>query len=732
MDATLMEHQKLGLSWLRKMEEGSNKGGILADDMGLGKTVQALALILARPSDDSLRKTTLIIAPVALMKQWEKEIKTKVKTHHQLKVHVYHGAGKKCNFNRLRQNDVVLTTFGTLGAEFKKKKELVNRMAGQQAENLAALEELPLVGEKCKWYRVIIDEAQCIKNKSTLNAQAAMELQSIHRLCMTGTPMMNSVDELYSLIKFLRIGPYDEWSEFNLHFARPIKSTNNSERTKQNAMKKLQALLKAILLRRTKSSLIDGKPIITIPPKHVHQVQVTFSTPELELYKALESKTQVTFNRYLRQNSVQNNYANILVLLLRLRQMCCHPHLINDLSINTSVKDIPENDLKAMAAQLGDDVVARLKGHEGEGFECPVCYDGVTNPTIFIPCGHNTCSECFTKLVDPQRAIQAGDERAQPRCPECRNDIRHDRITDFQHFIKVHMPEKDDDANSGDDEDGDSSSDSDESEDDEDETLGGFIVDDEDEGVTDNDQGDADESKVQKPKGKGKKSKGKGKAKEANSGKSLKFKKTLPQLKKESMRNKAAKDKYLRRLKADWITSAKINKTVEVLQEIEDNDPSEKTIVFSQFTSLLDLLEVPLSEKNVRYQRYDGSMKASDRVDAVNTFMETTTCKLMLISLKAGNAGLNLNKASHVIILDPFWNPYIEEQAVDRAHRMMQKREVHVHRLLVPGTVEDRILELQERKREMISMALDETAAKGIARLGRRELGFLFGVNTLD
>jgi len=75
--------------------------------------------------------------------------------------------------------------------------------------------EYPKRIDLTSYYSVIIDEAQCIKNKSTLNAQAAMELQSMYRFCMTGTPMMNSVDELYSLIKFLRIGPYNEWSQFN-------------------------------------------------------------------------------------------------------------------------------------------------------------------------------------------------------------------------------------------------------------------------------------------------------------------------------------------------------------------------------------------------------------------------------------------------------------------------------------------------------------------------------------
>lgn len=94
----------------------------------------------------------------------------------------------------------------------------------------------------------------------------------------------------------------------------------------------------------------------------------------------------------------------------------------------------------------------------------------------------------------------------------------------------------------------------------------------------------------------------------------------------------------------------------------------------------------------------------------------------------AGNAGLNLVAASRVIILDPFWNPYIEMQAIDRAYRIGQLKPVEVHRILVKGTVEDRILELQERKRALVDAALDEGASKELARLGPQQLAFLFGV----
>ena len=136
--------------------------------------------------------------------------------------------------------------------------------------------------------------------------------------------------------------------------------------------------------------------------------------------------------------------------------------------------------------------------------------------------------------------------------------------------------------------------------------------------------------------------KGKGKATETKAPK-----KTLAQLKKEGMRNIKARKRYLKRLNKDWIPSAKTEKVIELLREIQARkDPvtkqCEKTIIFSQFTSLLDLLEVPIAAENWNYSRYDGSMSATARNDAVADFMGKRDCKVMLVSLKAGNAGLNL------------------------------------------------------------------------------------------
>lgn len=185
----------------------------------------------------------------------------------------------------------------------------------------------------------------------------------------------------------------------------------------------------------------------------------------------------------------------------------------------------------------------------------------------------------------------------------------------------------------------------------------------------------------------------------------------------------------MEKVRKDYIPSAKIEKTMEIIKGVMDAAEGEKIIIFSQWTSLLDLLEIDVDGKGYGYRRYDGSMNAKQRGDAVEDFKSKASVRMMLVSLKAGNAGLNLNVASQVIILDPFWNPYIEEQAIDRAHRLGQTRPVHVHRILVEETVEDRILALQDKKRAVISEALDEKASKGVSRLSPQELAYLFGIN---
>jgi SNF2 family DNA or RNA helicase len=381
---------------------------------------------------------------------------------------------------------------------------------------------------------------------------------------------------------------------------------------------------------------------------------------------------------------------------------------------------------------MSAEAVTRIASAQGE-FVCPICLDGSTNPAILLPCGHAACSECFTQLCDTtaQRDGEGGSLRI--KCPVCRGAVNPKEITDYMSFKRVHQPELLTETEK-DDSETDSETDSDSDDTDSVGSLEDFVVDDLEASEDEDSKLVKEESKpsLKEKKLKSKKSKGKKKGKQPVKDDESDSEKvqTLAKLKKESLKNKKAKRKYFKQLDKIFTPSTKIARTIQLIEEIFTTKPAEKVLVFSQFTTMLDFMEVPLRRAGIDYVRYDGSMSSSERNRAVEEFRRSQTCKVMILSLKAGNAGLNLNIASQVVILDPFWNPYIEEQAIDRAHRIGQRWNVEVHRIVIPDTVEDRILKLQEQKREIITAALSEEEGRQIGRLGMRELQFLFGIDS--
>jgi SNF2 family DNA or RNA helicase len=143
--------------------------------------------------------------------------------------------------------------------------------------------------------------------------------------------------------------------------------------------------------------------------------------------------------------------------------------------------------------------------------------------------------------------------------------------------------------------------------------------------------------------------------------------------------------------------SAKLDALLEQLDEVIDE--GHKVLVFSQFTSFLAILRRKLDARPLPYEYLDG--RTTDRQARVARFQEDPDCRLFLVSLKAGGQGLNLTAADYIYILDPWWNPAVEAQAVDRAHRIGQLRRVFAYRLIARDTVEEKILALQDKKREL-------------------------------
>jgi SNF2 family DNA or RNA helicase len=167
--------------------------------------------------------------------------------------------------------------------------------------------------------------------------------------------------------------------------------------------------------------------------------------------------------------------------------------------------------------------------------------------------------------------------------------------------------------------------------------------------------------------------------------------------------------------------SGKLSALRELIDEVESG--GHKVLVFSQFVSMLKLMREALDEDKIRYEYLDGS--TIDRLEHIERFQEDPTVPVFLISLKAGGSGLNLTAADTVIHFDPWWNPAVEDQASDRAHRIGQSKVVTVYRLVAAGTIEEKILQLKQKKKDLVASVLSEDAG-GAKRLTREDLDDLF------
>ncbi|KAK6465877.1 SNF2 family N-terminal domain-containing protein, partial [Scheffersomyces coipomensis] len=675
LSINLMKHQRIGLTWLIRMEKSQAKGGILADDMGLGKTIQTIALFIKQRKEND--PPTLIVGPVGLLRQWDAEIKSKIKQDVIIKVGVYHGVDKKAlsSFSRLKKYDIILTSYGTLSSEWKKhfkesladaesKKHLPDSKSGGRSY------DSPFFSMDARFNRIVLDEAQQIKNKASLTSKCVTYLKAETRFCLSGTPIQNNVEELYPFLRFLKVRPYSNEARFRSDIAIPLKSNNYDDFDQDKSMRKLRAVLRAILLRRNKDSLIDGKPILQLPTKHVESDFVVMDKDEKSFYDALEQGIQSKAKKLLIQKKI-GFYSSMLTLLLRLRQACCHNYLveIGEMKAKDGGSGGKKNyqDMIRMLNGLSPAAIESIKkisqlaedfsDAEEDSSTCPQCltiFSEEEPVSIMGTCGHMLCEGC----VDAFFVDKANDEdnkgnRIAP-CKECGALCKETQMIDYIIFKRFH--------------------------------IDGYNL------------------------------------HELTEFCSKYYSKTD---------NNHQRINYLIARDKGLTPSAKIEKCIELVKEVFTKYPGEKIIIFSQFTTLFDIMDKVLVKEGIQYLRYDGGMSVDSKNSTIKQFYQSNV-QVLLLSLKAGSVGLTLTCASHVVIMDPFWNPFVEEQAMDRAHRIGQEREVHVHRLLISNTVESRIMELQAKKKELISAALDEKGMKSVSRLGTKELGFLFGLNSLQ
>ncbi|GAB1742373.1 hypothetical protein NU219Hw_g7923t1 [Hortaea werneckii] len=666
------------------VQEQTCLGGILADEMGLGKTIEMLSLVhshkspehdaaladaqamdsvngltrQSRKKDEILAApaTTLVVAPMSLLAQWASEAE-KASKQGTLKVMMYYGNEKSANLQTLcspanvsNAPNVIVTSYGTVLSEYNTVAAMGEGGRGKHG-GLFSLD----------YWRIILDEAHMIKNRQSKTAKACYELNAQHRWVLTGTPIVNRLEDLFSLVRFLRVEPWSNFSFWKTFITAPFEKGDFVR-----ALDVVQTVLEPLVLRRTKDMRTPtGEALVPLPPRTIEVEHIQLSQPEREVYDHIYARAKRAFAANVEAGTLMKSYTTIFAQILRLRQSCCHPiltrnkaivaeeeaaeeaadmanGLADDMDLSTLLEKFQAEEGEQDAARFGANVLKQIQ--DESDMECPICAEEPMEEQAVTGCWHSACKKCLLDYIEHQ--VQKGE---LPRCFNCREPIS---ARDVFEVIR-HDPD-----------------------DDEEEEEAGTTSPIASERLTaaleeDNQTEDLYSSTQPTPKPK---------------------RKTAPP--RISLR------------RVNQLSSAKISTLTSHLKRLKKTDPQCKVVVFSQFTSFLDLLGPALHGAGIHHSRFDGTLSQKDRARVLHDFASTTRTarfSVLLLSLRAGGVGLNLTCAKRVFMMDPWWSFAVEAQAIDRVHRMGQTEEVRVTRLVVGNSIEEKMLRVQERKKFIAS-----------------------------
>ncbi|KAL2200430.1 SNF2 family N-terminal domain-containing protein [Corynascus similis CBS 632.67] len=627
----------------------STLGGILADMMGLGKTLSVLSLVtktldaadrwsqltpqqpkaperkpqhpfqqfeVPRPAALELTplrqnaKATLLVCPLSTVTNWEEQIKQHIKPG-SITYHIYHGPNRIKDVAQLAQFDLVITTYGSVVSELNSRS--------RRKRGAYPLEEIG-------WFRIVLDEAHTIREQNTLAFKSICRLQANRRWAVTGTPVQNKLEDLASLLAFLRLKPFDEKSKFLQFIIQPFKAAD------PEIVPKLRVLIDTITLRRLKDK-------IHLPARTDEVVKLDFSPEERQVYdwfaKTAQDRVRALTGQAIGQERIVGGRTMIHILrsILQLRLICAHgKDLLSD-------EDLA--DLQGMTADTpinldGDDedeqpVLQEKKAYEmlylmqeGNSDNCSRCGSKLGAIEVDDPesdrqddilgymarCFHTYCPSCVSFLRNEQNGCEACTGLVKSSCVEL-----HRKRADIEH-----------------------------------------------------------ESRVAKNKGGA---------------------------------NKITPDERY---------TGPHTKTRALVEELLANKeksamfPNEapfKSVVFSGWTSHLDLIQIALDNAGITYTRLDGKMSRPARNAAMDAFRDDKSVQVILVSIMAGGLGLNLTAGNTVYVMEPQFNPAAEAQAVDRVHRLGQTRCVRTVRFIMKDSFEEKMLQLQDKKKKLASLSMD-------------------------
>ena len=295
--------------------------------MGLGKTVMAVALCIANPPTRNEKyKATLVVCTPALLKQWEREI-TKHATENAFERVSFYCSGSrptgKGAMEELQKANIVLTTYNEVMRSYPKAEipEEIDSSEKLKEWWKGTWEDREML-HKARFYRVILDESQAIKNHLSQTSIACRALMAKHRWALSGTPIMNRVEELYSYFKYLRVDFTGSFSEFTQHFC--IEGSGDCN-------KRLHCILDQIMIRRTMDDKVLGHPIVSLPETHQATERLDFNNVERVIYKIVSRRFIRAINKASEQGDLDRKPGYGIVMFLRLRQMAAHVFLIQEI-----------------------------------------------------------------------------------------------------------------------------------------------------------------------------------------------------------------------------------------------------------------------------------------------------------------------------------------------------------------------------------------------------------------
>lgn len=738
----LKEYQLKGLNWLVNLyEQGIN--GILADEMGLGKTVQSISVMGYLAEKHNIWGPFLVVAPASTLHNWQQEISRFVP---EVKCVPYWG--------NARDRKILRKSWDRRHITYTKDSPFHVVVTSYQF----AVQDSQYL-QKLKWQYMILDEAQAIKSSQSTRWKSLLGFHCRNRLLLTGTPIQNNMQELWALLHFIMPALFDSHDEFSDWFSKDIEShAQSNTKLNEDQLKRLHMILKPFMLRRIKKHVQKE-----LGDKIEEDVYCDLTYRQRAYYGNLRNR--ISFMDLVEKATVGDDQdtATLMNLVMQFRKVCNHPDLFeraettsplslvhyaetasflregHHVNVRYSTRNMIEYDLPRLLCSPEACLGVAGPGNDKAGFTTQYLSHlmNVWSPENIRYSMEEDQAFAWLRFTDlsPREAFSASHlglaERAiilRGRLSQMQklNAMYDDR--EGMTFVPAHALFRIVERN--------------------DRRLLAATTDErrlfdllnvasntfEELGLTFieqcarpgasappieiacSNQGvrvDKENTLFNLPLRKalyGLSEKDEQALLEAKIAPSaFPVRDLLPPPLSQKARFTNIQVPSMRRFVTD---SGKLAKLDQLLRELKAG--SHRVLLYFQMTKMIDLMEEYLTYRNYKYLRLDGSTKLEDRRDTVHDFQTRPDIFIFLLSTRAGGLGINLTAADTVIFYDSDWNPTIDSQAMDRAHRLGQTRQVTVYRMITRGTIEERIRKRALQKEEVQRVVISGGGASGV------------------